>query len=346
MSFDKLPIVIVGAGPAGLACGKELARAGEHVIIFERKSDIGRKVCAGGITWNGQLQNLPAKVIQKKFYSQKLYTPYQQVELVSDKPMLATVDREDLGRHMASQAVAQGVEIRTDTFVSKITEHHVATRHNSTKEVDIIQYKVLIGADGADSIVRKHLGIPVRDFGIGIHFTLEKQADSMEWYFAPDYFDNGYAWVFPHRDTVSVGAYCDRRVMKPAQLKANLIHWARERGYQIDNTPARARRISYDYQGWNFGNMYLIGEAAGMTSALTGEGINAAILMGDFLAKHLKEPQRYPRLYQNLVKKWSSHRHMIEITRKSPFKKFILPELMTAALRFGLIGFEKLELTE
>lgn len=346
MSFEKLPIVIVGAGPAGLACGKELAKAGEHVIIIERKADIGKKVCAGGITWNGQLQNLPDKIIQRKFFSQKLYTPHQEVELSSDAPMLATVDREELGRYMASQTIIQGAEIRTDTFVSKITEHHVATRHNSTKDVDIIQYKVLIGADGADSIVRKYLGIPVRDFGTGIHFTLERQVDQMEWHFAPEYFDNGYAWVFPHRDTVSIGAYCDKRAMKPAQLKVNLLHWASQRGYQLDTTPAKARRINYDYQGWNFGNMYLIGEAAGMTSALTGEGINAAILMGDFLAKYLQKPQTYPRLYQELIKKWSSHKHMVEITRKSQFKKLVLPELMIAALRFGLIGFEKLELTK
>lgn len=37
---------------------------------------------------------------------------------------------------------------------------------------------------------------------------------------------------------------------------------------------------------------------------------------------------------------------MIEVTRKSAFKKLVLPELMVAALRLGLIGFEKLELTK
>ncbi len=346
MPFDKLPIVIVGAGPAGLECGKELARAGEYVIIFERNPSIGKKICAGGITWNGQLQNLPEDIIQRKFHAQKLFTPLQEVELVSAEPMLATIDREELGSYMANQARKLGVEIRLNTMVSKITSHHVATRNSITKEVDIIQYKSLIGADGASSIVRKHLGIPVRDFGIGIHFILDQKVNKMEWHFAPEYFDNGYAWIFPHRDTVSIGAYCDKRVLKPAQLKANLINWASHRGYQTENISVKARRISYDYQGWNFGNMYLIGEAAGMTSALTGEGINAAILMGDFLAKHLREPKRYPRLYPGLVQKWSSHKHMVDITRKSSFKKHVLPELMIAALRLGLIGFEKLELTK
>ena len=41
--------VIVGGGPGGLACATLLARQGKEVLVLERNSAIGPKVCAGGI---------------------------------------------------------------------------------------------------------------------------------------------------------------------------------------------------------------------------------------------------------------------------------------------------------
>jgi geranylgeranyl reductase len=45
-------ILIVGAGPGGLTCGRLLAEQGREVVILERNNVIGAKVCAGGITWD------------------------------------------------------------------------------------------------------------------------------------------------------------------------------------------------------------------------------------------------------------------------------------------------------
>lgn len=43
-------VVIIGAGPAGLACATGLARSGLSILILEQKDNIGPKVCAGGLT--------------------------------------------------------------------------------------------------------------------------------------------------------------------------------------------------------------------------------------------------------------------------------------------------------
>jgi len=40
-------VAIVGAGPAGMVCGYYLAKAGKHVVLFERKLSVG-----GGM-WGG-----------------------------------------------------------------------------------------------------------------------------------------------------------------------------------------------------------------------------------------------------------------------------------------------------
>lgn len=342
---DPRPIVIVGGGPAGLSCAAALAQSGENVVLFEKKTTIGIKVCAGGVTWNGQLQHLPEKLIQRKFYTQRLVTPYQNLELVSSTPMVATINRIEVGSHMVKHAVACGADVQNQRQVVKINKRNIVVQDTVTKETEAVPFKYLIGADGANSIVRSHLGFPVTEYGVGIHFQIPKEVEEMEWHFAPRYFENGYGWIFPHKTTVSIGAYCDRRALPAADLKHNLIAWAKTVGYDLTNYNPKAEKISYDYRGWNFGNIFLIGEAAGICSALTGEGINGAVLSGEFLANHIKEPEKHANLPKTLLKRRQEHQDLIIKTNRSKFLKNLLPELFIAALRLNLISFDKLELT-
>lgn len=342
---DSLPIIIVGAGPSGLTCAAALAQAGKNVIVFEKKDTVGIKVCAGGITWNGQLQKLPEKLIQRKFYTQKLITPHQRVNLHSSTPMLATINRIEVGQHMLKYARNCGADVQSQRQVVKINRRNIVVQDTDTKETEVFPFKYLVGADGANSVVRSHLGFPVTEYGIGIHYQLPIEVEDMEWHFAPRFFENGYGWIFPHKTTVSIGAYCDRRSLPAPQLKENLNRWATEHGYDLKKGQPKAEKISYDYRGWDFGNIFLIGEAAGITSALTGEGINSAVLTGEFLAKHILEPDKYKAISPTLLKKRQEHQDLIRKTQRSNVLKHVLPELLIAALRLKFINFNKLELT-
>ena len=46
----RADVVIVGGGPGGLTCAERLAQKGVEVLLLERKSAFGHKVCAGGVT--------------------------------------------------------------------------------------------------------------------------------------------------------------------------------------------------------------------------------------------------------------------------------------------------------
>jgi len=45
-------VAIVGAGPAGMCCAYQLARAGKKAVIFERKLSVGGGMWGGGIMFN------------------------------------------------------------------------------------------------------------------------------------------------------------------------------------------------------------------------------------------------------------------------------------------------------
>ncbi len=332
-------IVIVGAGPAGLSCAAVLAQAGLDVTVIEKKSRIGGKICAGGITWNGQLQNIPDRLLQRKFYSLQIITPRQRVRLCSKEPMLATVNRRELGQFMLDKAESAGASIISGCRVKDIEDDRVKCLHNG-REISL-PYSILVGADGAGSIVRRHLGLPMKRYGLGVNFQLPVSCPEMQWHFVPNYFKNGYAWIFPHRQMVSVGAYVHH--LPPKLVIKNLVNWAAAQSLAAGKVKPEIERISYDYWGWNFGRIFLAGEAAGIASGLTGEGINAAVQSGEFIANNIIG--QAPAGMDHLIKKHRKHKAMVKITRKNIALQKFLPELFTAMLRLHLVSFSKLELT-
>ena len=67
-------VAIVGAGPAGMACGYYLARSGKSVAIFERKLSVGGGMWGGGIMFNEIVVQAEAKQILDEFgIKTKLY---------------------------------------------------------------------------------------------------------------------------------------------------------------------------------------------------------------------------------------------------------------------------------
>ncbi len=60
-------VAIVGAGPAGMVCGYYLAKAGKHVVIFERKLSVGGGMWGGGIMFNEIVVQEKAKRLLDEF---------------------------------------------------------------------------------------------------------------------------------------------------------------------------------------------------------------------------------------------------------------------------------------
>jgi geranylgeranyl reductase len=338
-------IVVIGAGPGGLACAKKLAENGREVLVLERKKIIGPKVCAGGITWSGLLRHVPEELIEGAFRDQYIFSTHQHIRVSEPEPIVATISRKALGQQMAQTAVQAGAEIITEVTVQKISDSNISVRAPNGK-TQKINYHHLIGADGSTSIVRKFLGIPTKKLGIGINYQLNKKCTKMEWHLHTKKFGSGYAWIFPHRETVSIGAYCDRKNLPAAQLKKRLLCWAKKRGYDLTTERAQAALVNYDYQGFAFDNIWLVGDAAGLASGLTGEGIYPAIVSGEVVASKILDPSYPASEIKTMVKKQKRHQKVIQLSAKSPFFCSVLMELLVVLLRLKVLNFHTLEMAD
>jgi flavin-dependent dehydrogenase len=59
--------------------------------------------------------------------------------------------------------------------------------------------------------------------------------------------------------------------------------------------------ISYDYRGFQFGNIFLAGEAGGLASGLTGEGIYQSLASGREIARMILDPKYSSELMNEVV---------------------------------------------
>ena len=336
-------ILIIGAGPGGLACAKLLAEHGREVIILERNTKIGAKVCAGGITWDGLIGLVPDDLIERSFCEQYVFSNYQKVVVREKNPIIATINRKTLGNWMAQQAMQAGAEIVTGSRVSAINGRTVTVK-TSSGETKTYSCSHLVGADGATSMVRRSLGIPAEQMGPGINYQITGSVKNMEWHLNSRAFGYGYGWIFPHKETVSIGAYGPAGNMSGGRLKENLIKWASAKGYNLQGEQCRAALINYDYRGYSFGSTWLVGDAAGLASGLTGEGIYPAIVSGETVGRKILDPDFTDDAITAMVRKQQQHHKVINLSAKNPAFCSLLMEMLILMLRLKFIDFHTLEM--
>lgn len=343
MSTISTDILIIGAGPGGLACAKALAESGRQVLVIERKEEVGPKVCAGGVTWNGLQQLVPDEFMEKRFHDQYVYTVCQRIVVRDKNPIIATVSRRTLGKMMAKQAQDAGVEILTGMKVVAIDGLYVtAVQKGQTKEIRCSQ---LVGADGANSLVRRSLGIPAINRGPGINFQISGSHERMEWHMNTKKFGCGYAWIFPHRNTLSIGAYSPQKDISAGRLKRNLLLWARDQGIQLSEQYCQAALINYDYRGHSFGPVWLVGDAAGLASALSGEGIYPAVVSGEAVAQRILHPDAADsKMFKALLRRHRQHLSLVKLSLSHFACSFLLMECVLLLLRSRILNFKALDM--
>jgi geranylgeranyl reductase len=315
--LKKYDVVIVGAGPSGLRCAWTLGKAGVSSLLLEKNPVVGDKICAGGITRKGyDLLQFPDDIIEHKVDEVGLHSVHYQNSNKLPEPVMFTVDRHVFGQWMLNGLKGLPVEFRNNSKVTEVHENRLTI--NGTEEIG---FNYLVGADGPNSIVRRYLKLPVEKVLATVQYIVpvKNQGPRMEVYLNNRFFHSWYAWSFPHKDSIALGACCDPKYLSGKQLKKNFADWLVKEGYDISKAKYESYPISYDYRGLRFDNIFLSGEAAGIASGLTGEGIYQSLVSGEevanmilgkphpsddfkFILKYNQAQHKFLRLSNNLGK--------------------------------------------
>jgi len=282
--LDKYDVIIVGAGPAGLGCAIELQKSEMTILLLEKNKEIGPKICAGGLTTKIEDLNISLDTAEILFSEVIASARDKKVKISNGKiPFVGTIDRGKLGKFLVTK-LSPKTTVVTGCNVSEIGENFVIADGKK------ILFKYLVGADGSSSLVRKSLGLKNNKFLMAIQYFIPESFKNMVYHVDTGLFGSGYSWIFPHKGYTSVGCCQDTRSFRPLTLQKSFHQWLANEKIDIKGAKLQGWTINFDYQGFDFGNKFLVGDAGGFASGLTGEGIYFGLVSGRGVARRIINP--------------------------------------------------------
>ena len=313
----KMDVGIVGAGPSGAWAAYCLARRGARVVLFD-PSHPREKPCGGGVTGRALAlvsDAVPSAALSAAVIRRVVFTdsgrPVAAVALDGrpEDPSAALVvaSRTVFDGALLTAALDAGatlVRARVADVTVQADGVSVATTAGAFRA------PFLIGADGANSLVRRRVTRPFgRDelsvatgfFARGVtseEIVIEMVADPP-----------GYIWSFPRPDHLAVGicTQADAGVSMD-DLRKHTTRWIAE-----SQIAGCARLDAYSWPIPSLGadslnrltlagpRWCLVGDAAGLVDSITREGIYFALLSGERAAEALAGDAR-PSAYAACIR--------------------------------------------
>ncbi len=281
-SYD---VTVIGAGPAGATLAYELGKKGIGVLVLEKEKLPRYKCCAGGVTSKAaklldfDISGVVEDVIYELSFTFKLGSPYLGQH---GQPLIYTVMRDVFDHFLVKRAQQLGAVLIDG---QKVTQIQVSADWVEISTTDnIFRSRLVVGADGAYSVVARELGMGgSSEYLVGIESEVIVPEEELAKWKSRVHIDlgcipGGYAWVFPKRSHLSIGAGylvskargLNRRYQKfLISLGIGSYTIARSSSHLIP-TCTKGRFVWQD-------KALLLGDAAGLADPLTGEGIYNAI---------------------------------------------------------------------
>jgi geranylgeranyl reductase family protein len=294
LDFD---VAVVGAGPAGSWAAYRLAKAGARVALVDGTHP-REKPCGGGVTMRafdvvrGALtaRAMPAVAVRTVLFGENGRTT-AAVSLAPQSQVLVTSRREFDGA-LRDAALAAGAH-------PVVAQARDVARSTNGWTVHLRDGRVtagwLLGADGANSLVRRRVSRPFARADLSIasgYYLDEGRAADIRIVFERD--PPGYLWSFPRPDHVAVGVCAPADVASSRSLLQRARDWTvrelaadprtlRRYSWPIPSLEERALRAErYAGKHW-----MLLGDAAGLVDPITREGIYFALISGTHAADSL-----------------------------------------------------------
>ncbi len=353
-------LIVVGGGPAGSMCARAAAIKGLDVLLLDKENFPRAKLCGGALSprVTDSLDFDISSIIQLELHHAIVYAPSGRKVVVNKEDTKGhLIKRTEFDHFLIQKAKEAGVDVLEGIKVQSIEQIRSGIRVLSPG--DSFKSHILVGADGVNSTVARAVGIrkkwpsdrvalciaadiPLHPKEITRILSSDGTYDNAAIEMYPWAVEHGYGWCFPKRDEISLGiGYKMKHQVLDLRTawKKFVDKFETEKEIGLDISSQRSYRVPFGRLDMRLTTRrtMLVGDAAGLVSPITGEGIHYAIRSGiiagqvAFEAVHDKNPL-HVRMYEDRLKKemkteFSAANFVSDIAFKSEKKIEIICEL-------------------
>lgn len=331
-------VIVIGGGPAGSAASRTLAASGIDVCVVDKHVFPRYKLCGGsltqrskrifdrvfGVSWD--------TVIEAASRGAVFYCKDRFLNSVEDYKDIYFISRHIFDDFLLMQARKCGANLLLGNGLRDINIDTNTVRLESGAS---LSYKYLVAADGVNSIVARTLfGRPFDKsdmaFGLGMEVPTggkyqritepEVYLGIVKW---------GYGWVFPKKNTLTVGVAGLHG--KNNDLKTKFDNFLKMRFGNIPDAKIIGHYIPFGEYRKVPGrdNVLLCGDAAGLVDPITGEGMAFAMLSGYFAAHSIIDILKNNAHAPALSLYMKNYKEITDVLdRAKMLRWFVFPEIM------------------
>lgn len=351
--MQEFDVIICGAGPAGSTCALGLFDAGLNVALLDKQSFPREKICGdayGGYAY--KILNTISPKFGQYILDSKDGVIAKRAKFVSVKGYVLELKLKgffaNLPRIVFDNNLLQMVKNETQTTIFENTTAQKIEIHPdyvlvTTNNGQVFKTKVVIGCDGAHSIVQSAL--------TNTRELLTETCPSLRAYYKNvsgieqdcleihllSRIPKGYFWIFPSTNGLAnVGIGADKDVV--AKHKINMrkeFQAIMDEEPQFKNRFANAELIG-EIKGWTIpigyfnsklpisgSRVLLCGDAAALVDPATGEGIGPAMSSGRYAAWQIKKCFKANDFSSNFMKAYDQQ------IRKKYFRNYKMKSIIT-----------------
>ena len=340
--MDRYDAIVVGAGPVGGYLSRRLNEHGHSVLLVEEHAEIGRPFqCAGLVNPAAMDKVNMGRSVLSRIWGANIHSPHGVTVSIGDPARNRTnsVCRKIFDEGVVSQSIATGTDlILSSTAVSADVHNDMVEVQIDTPDGEItVQAKLLCGADGAHSWVRRHfkMGRP-KEMMIGFQIEVtgyDGDAGRLDMYTGSNIAPGFFSWAIPSGETTRVGTWTTPELMNGNSSEDFLNVLISNN--QINHRFADCREVGR-YCGpvpsgivskVSIPRVILFGDAAGICKPTTGGGIGPGFDQVDMIVPKISKNIASNSLGQNQANSVNSL--MADMKRRQRRKKALRDAFLT-----------------